>query len=66
MIGIVGDDLVEVQLSSDRMLEYILTPDNLHRAYKQVKANKGSGGIDSMEVEQLLPTHKVERTGIAQ
>ncbi|MDD6774603.1 MAG: hypothetical protein PUD98_03230 [Bacteroidales bacterium] len=48
------------------MLEYILTPDNLHRAYKQVKANKGSGGIDSMEVEQLLPTHQVERTDIAQ
>ena len=66
MIGIVGDELVEVQLSSDRMLEYILTPDNLNRAYKQVKANKGSGGIDSMEVEQLLPTHQVERTDIAQ
>ena len=55
MIGMAGDELVEVQLSSDRMLEYILTPDNLNRAYRQVKANKGSGGIDGMEVEQLLP-----------
>ena len=55
LIGIVGDELVEVQLSSDRMLEYILTPDNLNRAYRQVKANKGSGGIDIMEVDQLLP-----------
>ena len=27
LIGMVGDDLVEVQLTSDRMLEYILTPD---------------------------------------
>ena len=65
MIGIVGDELVEVQLSSDRMLEYILTPDNLHRAYKQVKANEGSGGIDRMEIEQLLPylrAHKEEIT----
>ncbi len=65
MIGIVGDELVEVQLSSDRMLEYILTSDNLNRAYKQVKANKGSGGIDGMEVEQLLPylrEHKDEIT----
>lgn len=65
MIGIVGDDLVEVQLSSDRMLEYILTPDNLNRAYKQVKANKGRGGIDKMEVDQLLPylqEHKDEIT----
>ena len=65
LIGIVGDELVEVQLSSDRMLEYILTPDNLNRAYRQVKANKGSGGIDRMEVEQLLPylrEHKEEIT----
>ena len=63
MIGIVGDELVEVQISSDRMLEYILTPDNLNRAYKQVKANEGSGGIDRMGVEQLLPyrrEHKEE------
>lgn len=65
LIGIVGEELVEVQLSSDRMLEYILTPDNLNRAYRQVKANKGSGGIDKMEVEQLLPylrEHKDEIT----
>ena len=65
MLGIVGDELVEVQLSSDRMLEYILTPDNLNRAYKQVKANKGSGGIDRMETDQLLPylrEHKDELT----
>ena len=63
LIGMVGDDLVEVQLTSDRMLEYILTPYNLNRAYKQVKANKGSGGVDKMNVEQLLPyprSHKVE------
>lgn len=63
LIGIVGDELVEVQPSSDRMLEYILTPDNLNRAYRQVKANKGSGGIDRMEVDQLLPylrEHKEE------
>lgn len=65
LIGIVGEELVEVQLSTDRMLEYILTPDNLNRAYKQVKANKGSGGIDKMGVEQLLPylrDHKDELT----
>ena len=37
MIGIIGDETVEVQLSSDRLLEYILIPDNLNRAYRQVK-----------------------------
>lgn len=65
LIGIVGDELVEVQLSSDRMLEYILTPDNLNRAYRQVKGNKGSVGIDRMDTDQLLPylrAHKDEIT----
>lgn len=63
MIGIAGDELVEVQLSTDGMLERILTPDNLNRAYQQVKENKGSGGIDRMSVEELLPylrAHKEE------
>ena len=52
LIGMVGDDLVEVRLTSGRMLEYILTPDNLNRAYIQVKANEGSGGIDKMDVHE--------------
>ena len=62
-MGMVGDDLVEVQLTTDRLLEYILTSDNLNRAYRQVKSNKGSGGIDRMDVEQLLQylrSHKEE------
>ena len=54
-IGMVADEFVEVQLSPTGMLEYILTPDNLNRAYRQVVSNKGSGGIDSMGVEELLP-----------
>ena len=65
LMGIVGDELVEVRLSTEGMLEYILTPDNLNRAYRQVKANKGSGGIDRMEVDELLPylrDHKDEIT----
>ena len=63
VIGMVEDDLVEVQLTPTRMLEYILTPDNLNRAYRQVRANKGSGGIDGMGVDELLPylrEHKEE------
>ena len=35
------------------LLENILSPSNLNTAYKQVKRNKGSGGIDKMEVESL-------------
>ncbi len=35
------------------LLEQILSPSNLNRAYKRVRSNKGSGGIDKMEVESL-------------
>jgi RNA-directed DNA polymerase len=35
------------------LLELILSPSNLNSAYKQVKQNKGAGGIDKMEVESL-------------
>ncbi len=36
------------------LLEQILSPTNLNRAYKRVKSNKGSGGVDKMDVESLL------------
>ena len=42
MIGIVGDELVEVQLSSDRMLEYILTPDNLKEHINKSRPTRGA------------------------
>ena len=37
------------------LLERILDRDNLNRAYKRVKANKGVPGIDGMTVEDALP-----------
>jgi group II intron reverse transcriptase/maturase len=37
------------------LLEQILNPKNLNAAYKKVKGNKGSHGVDGMTVEQLLP-----------
>lgn len=40
----------------DNLLEKILQKDNLNEAYKQVKRNKGAGGIDGMQVDELL-TH---------
>lgn len=36
------------------MLEEILAPSNLNQAYKRVKKNKGTGGVDGMKVEDLL------------
>jgi len=41
------------------LLEQILSPSNLNRAFKRVRSNKGSGGIDKMEVESLQD-HLVE------
>ena len=40
---------------SQKMLEAILYRDNLNRAYKRVKANKGAPGVDGMTVEEALP-----------
>ena len=37
------------------LLEKVLDRDNLNRAYKRVKANKGASGIDGMTVEEALP-----------
>lgn len=37
------------------LLEMILNRDNLNRAYKRVKANKGAPGVDGMTVEEALP-----------
>ena len=40
---------------SQNLLEAILYRDNLNRAYKRVKANKGAPGVDGMTVEEALP-----------
>jgi group II intron reverse transcriptase/maturase len=36
------------------LLEFILAPGNLNAAYKAVKGNAGSGGIDGMQTDELL------------
>ena len=62
-IGITENNLTEVRLTKDDLLEQILSPHNLNRAYKQVVFNQGNGGIDGMETEALLPwllLHKEE------
>ena len=40
---------------TDNLPDTILRSNNLNAAYKRVKANKGSGGIDGMQVDELLP-----------
>lgn len=39
---------------TDNLMEQILHRDNLNKAYKKVKSNKGAGGVDGMSVDELL------------
>lgn len=58
--GTSGSEEPQVSTASDReraltrdLMERICERDNLNWAYKRVKANKGSAGIDGMRVEDL-------------
>ena len=53
--------LVTVQPTLEELLELIVSPKNLNEAYKQVRRNGGSGGIDRMDVEALLPYLQAHR-----
>jgi RNA-directed DNA polymerase len=48
-----NNDII-TDFQTDELLEQILQPDNLNKAYKKVKSNKGAGGIDGMSVDELL------------
>ena len=51
---------------TDNLLELILRKDNLNKAYRKVKSNKGKGGIDGMQVDELLPYLKGNQSEIIQ
>ncbi len=53
-IGITENNFTITEQADCGLLEMILSPTNLNRAYKQVKSNKGSGGVDGLGVEELL------------
>ncbi|HIZ33943.1 MAG TPA: group II intron reverse transcriptase/maturase [Candidatus Bacteroides merdigallinarum] len=57
------NNLKEVQFERGNLLEFILSPYNLNRAYLQVKRNHGSCGVDGLSTEELggyLKEHKGE------
>ncbi len=48
---------------TERLMEEVCRPENLNRAYRRVKANKGAPGVDGMTIAELrswLATHKEE------
>ncbi len=59
-------DSTNTNKQTEGLLEQILSRDNLNRAYKQVKRNKGAGGIDGMQVDELLPFLKEHKDELVQ
>jgi group II intron reverse transcriptase/maturase len=59
-------DITDTNMQTEGLLEQILSRENLNRAYKQVKKNKGAGGIDGMQVDELLPYLKEHREELLQ
>lgn len=54
-MGITENNLMEVRFGGDDLMERIVSPSNLNRAYKQVMTNRGGGGVDRMQTGELLP-----------
>ena len=48
-----NNDII-ADFQTDNLMEQILHKDNLNKAYKKVKSNKGVGGVDGMSVDELL------------
>jgi RNA-directed DNA polymerase len=59
-------DSTDTSKQKEGLLEQILNRDNLNRAYKQVKRNKGAGGIDGMQVDELLPYLREHKNELVQ
>ena len=48
-----NNDII-TDFQTDKLMEKILSNNNLNQAYKKVKSNKGAGGVDRMNVDELL------------
>ena len=48
-----NNDII-TDFQTDKLLEKILSNNNLNQAFKKVKSNKGAGGVDGMKVDELL------------
>ena len=63
---IVENNITNTNEQTEGLLEQILAGENLNLAYKQVKRNKGAGGIDGMQVDELLPFLRENRKELLQ
>jgi len=53
-LRITENNRIITDFQTDELLDEILHRDNLNKAYKKVKSNKGAGGVDGMSVDELL------------
>jgi group II intron reverse transcriptase/maturase len=60
-----NNDII-TDFQTDGLMEKILHRDNLNKAYKKVKSNKGAGGVDGMSVEELLSYLRENRKQLIQ
>ena len=63
---ITENNRIITDFQADGLLEKILQPTNLNNAYRKVKSNKGAGGVDGMNVEELLPFLRANQVQLIQ
>ncbi len=51
--GVNRQHVMKSQDAHEQLLERILSQDNMHRAWKRVKENKGAPGVDTMTIEEM-------------
>jgi group II intron reverse transcriptase/maturase len=53
-LRITENNITDADMSKEKLLEEILDRNNMNKAFKKVKSNKGAHGIDGMGVDELL------------
>jgi RNA-directed DNA polymerase len=60
---LIGDREEDAPVDQEEsLMEKVLERENLKRALKQVKRNKGTAGVDGMTIEDLTPYLKKQET----
>lgn len=63
---ITENNITDTNLLEDQLLEKIIDRDNMNRAFKKVKKNKGAAGIDDMGIDELLDHLKENGKGLVE
>jgi group II intron reverse transcriptase/maturase len=63
---IAENNITNADRPTEGLLERIVSRENLNRAYKRVKRNKGAGGVDGMGVDELFAHLKAHGKEIRQ